>query len=237
MRKTCNNTLLLGLRDALPIAAGYFAVSFSIGIIASKAGLSVFQGFLSSLLVRASAGEYGSYALMAAGAGLLDVAALCIVANLRYLLMGTALLQKLPAGTPMWKRLVAALCITDEVFALSISYDKGPLPVSYTVGAITVSGLMWACGSACGIYAGNILPTIVVESLGVALYGMFIAIMVAPAKKDRAVLFAVLAAFALSSIIKYIPGLGGISEGLRVVLLSTAISAAAAIIKPVSDEK
>ena len=237
MRKINDNGLLLGLRDGLPIAAGYFAVAFSLGIIAAKAGLAVWQGFLSSLLTRASAGEYGSYTLMAAGAGLLDVAALCIVANLRYLLMGTALLQKLPAGTPMWKRLLAGLCITDEVFAISIAYDKGPLPISYTAGAMAVSGLMWACGTACGIYAGNILPAVVVEALGVALYGMFIAIIVAPAKKDRAVLFAVLAAFALSSVFKYIPGLCGISEGLRIVLLSTAISAAAAIIKPVADEK
>ena len=224
--------ILYGLRDGLPIGAGYFAVAFSIGIVASQAGLSVAQGFLSSLLTRASAGEYGSYALMAAGAGLLDVAALCIIANLRYLLMGTVLLQKLPPDTPMYKRLIAALCITDEVFAISIAYDRGPLKVSYTAAAMTISALMWASGTACGIYAGNILPEPVVEALGVALYGMFIAIMTAPAKKDRAVLIAVLAAFGLSCLTRS----AGISEGLRIVLLSTVISAAAALLKPVEDE-
>ena len=230
-------TLLLGIRDGLPVGAGYFAVAFSLGIIAAKAGLCAWQGFLSSLLTRASAGEYGTYALMGAGAGLLNVAALCVVANLRYLLMGTALLQKLPSGTPLWKRLVAALCITDEIFALSISYDKGPLPVSYPAGAMAVSGLMWACGTALGIYAGNILPAIVVEALSVALYGMFIAIFVSPAKKDRAILLAVLASFALSSLFEYVPGPASMSEGLRIVLLSTVISAAAAILKPVADDK
>ena len=229
--------LCYGIRDGLPIGAGYFAVAFSLGIIASRAGLDVWQGFLSSLLTRASAGEYGSYSLMAAGAGLLDVAALCLVANLRYLLMGTALLQKLPPDIPLWKKIIAGLCITDEVFAISISYDKGPLPVSYTAGAMMVSGLMWATGTAMGIGAGNILPPVVVEALGVALYGMFIAIVTAPAKKDRAVLYAVLAAFVLSSIFKYIPCLQGISEGVRIVVLSIAISAAAAILKPVEDEK
>ena len=237
VQRSGNSAVLYGLRDGLPIGAGYFAVAFSLGIIAARAGLSVWQGFLSSLLIRASAGEYGSYTLMAAGAGLVDVAALCVVANLRYLLMGTALLQKLPPDTPLWKRLIAGLCITDEVFAISIGYNRGPLPVSYTAGAMAVSGLMWASGTACGIYAGNILPPVVVEALGIALYGMFIAIIVAPAKKDRAVLFAVLAAFALSSVFGYVPALKGISEGVRIVLLSTVISAAAAIIKPVGDEK
>ena len=228
--------MLRGLRDGLPIGAGYFAVAFSLGIIAARAGLCAWEGFLSSLLTRASAGEYGSYALMAAGAGLADVAALCVVANLRYLLMGTALLQKLPPSTPMWKRLAAALCITDEVFAISIAYDKGPVPVRYTAGAMTVAGLMWALGTACGIGAGNILPAVVVEALGVALYGMFIAIIVAPAKRDKAVLLAVLAAFALSCLFKYIPGVAGLSEGVRIVLLSTVISAAAALLKPVEDD-
>ena len=226
-----------GIRDGLPIGAGYFAVAFSLGIIAGKAGLNPYEGFLSSLLTRASAGEYGSYALMAAGAGLADVALLCLVANLRYLLMGTALLGKLPPNLPLWKRILAGLCITDEVFAISIAYDKGPLPVSYTYGAMLVAGLMWAGGSACGIWMGNILPAYLVDALGVALYGMFIAIVVAPAKKDRAVLFAVLASYIISSVSRYVPFMSGISEGIRIVILSVVISAAAAVIKPLPDEK
>ena len=226
-----------GFRDGLPIGLGYFAVAFSLGIIARGAGLSVQEGFFSSLMTRASAGEYGSYALMAAGAGLLEVAALCIVANLRYLLMGTALIQKFPADTPLWKKILACLCITDEVFGISIAYNKGPLPLSYTASAMLVSGLMWASGTACGIYAGDILPTPVVNALGVALYGMFIAIITEPAKKDRAVLYAVLAAFVLSGVCRCLPCLSSLSEGLRIVLLSTVISAVAAVLKPVGEDE
>lgn len=235
MSKKAVKPLARGLRDGLPIGAGYFAVAFSLGMIARQAGLTAPLGFVSSLLTRASAGEYGSYTLMAAGATCIEVVALCLVANLRYLLMGTALLQKFSPATPLWKRVVASLCITDEVFAISIGY-KGHTPVSYTAGAMLVSGIMWASGTACGILAGDILPASLVSALGVALYGMFIAVIVAPAKKDRAVLLSVLAAFALSSLCAYLPGTREISQGVRIVLLTIAISAAAAIIKPVPDE-
>ena len=227
---------LRGLRDGVPIAAGYFAVAFSLGIIARKAGLTAPQGFLASLLTRASAGEYGSYTLIAAGAAYAEVCALCVVANLRYLLMGTALVQRFDPSTPLWKRLLASLCITDEVFAISIAW-KGHVPVSYTVGAMLVAGPMWALGTACGISIGNIMPVSVVSALGVALYGMFIACIVEPSRKDKAVLVSVLASFALSGAFTFAPLLKDISYGVRVVLLTVLISAAAALIKPVADEK
>lgn len=224
------------MRDGLPIGAGYFAVAFSLGMVARQASLTVAEGFLSSLLTRASAGEYGSYILMAGGAGILEIIAICLVANLRYILMGTALLQKFAPGTPLWKRLAASLCITDEIFAISIA-RKGYLPVSYTVGAMMVAGVMWASGTACGIWAGNILPASLVSALSVALYGMFIAIIVGPSKKDRAVLIAVLASFVLSSLCTYLPGISAMREGLRVVVLTIFISAAAAILKPIGNEE
>lgn len=224
------------MRDGLPIGAGYFAVAFSLGMIARQAGLTAPEGFLSSILTRASAGEYGSYALMAAGAGLMEVAALCIVANLRYVLMGTALLQKFAPGTPRWKKVLASFCITDEIFGISIAY-KGHLPISYPIGAVLVCSVMWATGTACGIMAGNILPQSLVSALSVALYGMFLAIIVAPAKKDRAVLIAVLVSFALSSLCEFLPRIQDISQGIRIVMLTVLISAAAAIIKPIKDEE
>ena len=225
---------LKGVRDALPIGAGYFAVAFSLGIVAAKAGLTAPEGFLSSLLTRASAGEFGSYTLMAAGAAYAEVFVLCVVANLRYLLMGTALTDKLDPSTPRWKKILAGICITDEVFAISIAYE-GKLPASYTFGAMSLAAPMWALGTACGIIAGDIMPAPVVAALGVALYGMFIAIIVAPARKDRAVLLAVLAAFALSCAFTYIPFLQQVSYGIRVVLLTIAVSAAAAWLKPIPE--
>lgn len=224
-----------GVRDGLPIGAGYFAVSFSLGIIAGRAGLIAPEGFLASFLTRASAGEYGSYTLIAAGAAYVEVFALCIVANLRYLLMGTALLPRFSEQTPLWKKFVSSICITDEIFAISVAHRK-PLPMAYPVGAALVSTPMWALGTAMGIAVGNVVPADIVTALGVALYGMFIVCIVGPAKKDRAVLAAVLASFALSSVCTFAPLLRSVSFGVRVVLLTVVISAVAAVLKPVPDD-
>lgn len=228
--------LAQGMRDGLPIGAGYFAVAFSLGIIATKAGIPAWQGFVSSLSIRASAGEYALYTSMAAGAALVEVFVLGIIANLRYLLMGTAMVQRFAPGTPLWQRILACFCITDEVFGISIAH-KAPLPPAYTIGAMVVSGLMWAAGTTCGICAGDVMPKCVVSALGVALYGMFIAIIVAPAKKDKAVLAAVAVSFALSSLCAVLPVVSHVSPGTRTVLLTILISAAAAIIKPATDEE
>lgn len=224
-----------GLRDGLPIGAGYFAVAFSLGIIAKSAGLSAPMGFISSFLTRASAGEYGAYTLIAAGATLIELFAVCVIANLRYLLMGAALTQKFDSGMPVWKRVITACCITDEIFGISIAYP-GKLPMSYPVGATLSAATLWACGTACGIIAGNILPVNIVEALSVALYGMFIAIIVPPGKHDRAVGIAVLASFAISWLCSVLPGISEIGSGVKIFILTVIVASAAAIIKPLPDD-
>lgn len=216
------------MRDGLPIGLGYFAVAFSLGIIAKKAGLNAATGFLSSLLVRASAGEYGAYSLIAVGAAYAEVALMCVIANLRYLLMGASLTQKFNPDTRLITRILVACCITDEVYGISIAY-RGDLAPSYTFGAMLLAGVMWASGTASGIIAGGALPVNVVSALGVALYGMFIAIIIPPAKKDRGVLVAVLLSFAASWICSRLEFL---SPGMRTIVLTLAISAIMAICRP-----
>jgi len=225
-----------GMRDSIPIGAGYFAVAFSLGIIARNAGMAPAVGFLSSVLTRASAGEYAVYALLATGTAYLEVFAVTIIANLRYLLMGASLTQKFAPDIPLWKRIITSCCITDEIFGISIAY-KGNLPMSYPVGATLLAGTMWGLGTALGIAAGNILPAPLVSSLSVALYGMFIAIIIPPAKRDNAVLISVTAGFLLSWLFTLIPALPPISSGVRTVILTLLISAAAALVKPVKTEE
>lgn len=223
-----------GMIDGIPIALAYYAVAFSLGIIASKAGLTWWMGAISSWCTRASAGEYSVYALAAVGASYIEVVGLSIVANIRYLLMGTALTQKFRPGTSLLQRLLVSLCITDEVFGISIAYP-GYLAPSYTYGAMLVSTSLWSAGCASGVVAGDVLPANIVSALSVALYGMFIAIIIPPSKKDRAVLMAVIASFAIGGIFAYMPLLSDISAGMRTILLTILISAAAAWIKPVSN--
>lgn len=227
---------IYGMRDGVPIGLGYYAVAFSIGIVASKAGLTWWMGAISSFLTRASAGEYGVYSLVAVNAALMEVIGLSLVANMRYLLMTAALTQKFRPGTSLLKRIMVALCVTDEVFGISIAYP-GYLAPSYTFGAMLVSTTMWSAGCASGIVAGDVLPTNIVSALSVALYGMFIAIIMPPAKKDKAVLAAVVCSFVLSGLCTIMPVLKEMNSGTKTIVLTILISAVAAMIRPIKTEE
>lgn len=175
--------LVNGIRDGIPIGLGYFAVSFSLGIAARKAGLSPFQGFLASLFNNASAGEYAAFTLIAANAGYLQVAIITLIANARYLLMSCALAQRFSPDTPFFHRFLIGYDVTDELFGITIA-RPGWLKPYYTYGAILVAAPAWSIGTALGIIAGNLLPLRAVSALSVALYGMFLAIIIPPGAKE-----------------------------------------------------
>lgn len=229
-----NSTFLRGVRDGIPIALGYYAVAFSLGIIASNAGIGALLGFVGSFFTRASAGEYGVYTLVAASATYAEVVGMSLITNLRYLLMSTALSQKFSEGTSLAKRVLVSFCVTDEIFGISIAYP-GNLEPAYTYGAALISTVFWASGTASGIIAGDVLPANVVSALSVALYGMFLAIIIPPSRKDRAVGIAVVMSFVLSGVCAVMPVVSDLSSGTRTILLTILISAAAAICKPVKD--
>jgi len=223
-----------GLRDGVPIAMGYFAVAFSLGIIAKKAGLTAPLGFISSFFTRASAGEYGVYTLVAIQATYVELIAMCLVANLRYMLMSAALSQKIAPGTSWFHRILMACCVTDEVFGISVNHP-GYTPPAYTYSAALISTLFWASGCAAGIIAGSMLPSTIVSALSVALYGMFLAIIMPPARRDRHVLYAVIASFVLSGACAMAPIVSSWSSGTRTIVLTVLISAVAAWLKPIKN--
>ncbi len=225
-----------GLCDGIPIGLGYFAVAFSLGFMARRCTLTPIQGFIGSFFTRASAGEYGVYSMIVQDAPYLAVVAMSLVTNLRYLLMSTALSQKFSEETPLISRILTGCCVTDEIFGISIAYE-GHLNPCYTFGAFAISTPLWALGTTFGIIAGNILPSRIVSALSVALYGMFIAIIVPPSKKDRAVGIAVLAGFALSYVVRSpaITKMLNLSSGSVTILLTILISVAVSIIRPIDD--
>ena len=227
--------LINGIRDGIPIGLGYFAVSFSLGIAARKAGLSPFQGFLASLFNNASAGEYAAFTLIAANAGYLQVAIITLIANARYLLMSCALAQRFAPGTPFFHRLIIGYDVTDELFGITIA-RPGYLNPFYTYGAIALAAPAWAMGTALGIVAGNLLPLRAVSALSVALYGMFLAIIIPPARKNRVVAVLVALSFALSFVCNYLPGVASLSDGTRTILLTVLISCGAAVLFPVPTQ-
>jgi len=230
---TSNKKIILwnGIKAGIPIGLGYFAVSFSLGIMASVSGLNPLQSFITSLICLASAGEYAGFTVIAAAGTYMEIALITLVANARYMLMSAAYSQRIHPKLPIFHRLFMAFMLTDEIFAVSIS-NPGYLNPVFTYGCGLVAVPSWAIGTALGAYAGNILPSIVVSSLSVALYGMFLAVIIPQAKKDRVVLVLVIISFLFSFICSVAPLVSRLSEGSRTIILTIVISAAAALFCP-----
>ena len=223
-----------GVRDGMPIALGYFAVAFTLGIAAKNAGFTAVQAMVESLTNNASAGEYAVFSLVGAGAGYWEVAVMTLVANARYLLMSCALSQKLAPDTPLYHRMLVAYDVTDEVFGISIAYP-GRLNPWYTYGAVAVAIPGWALGTFFGVVVGSVLPLRLVSALSVGLYGMFLAIIIPPAQRDRVVLGLVLLSFAASFLAGRWPLLAGISPGIKTILLTVVLSLGAAVLFPIKE--
>ena len=229
------NAFAGGIRDGIPIALGYFAVAFSLGIVAQKAGLNPFQGFLSSILNHASAGEYAEFTVIMANAPYFEMAFVILVTNIRYLLMSCALSQKFDPGTALGHRLLVGFGITDEIFGISVG-KPGILNPYYSYGAMAIALPGWALGTAMGVVAGNVLPVSVVSALSVALYGMFVAIIIPAAKTSKVVGGVILASFLTSFAASRIPALDGLSDSMKISLLTVGIAGAAALLFPLKDD-
>lgn len=224
-----------GFRDGIPIGLGYLAVSFSLGIIAKNAGLSPFQGFLASFLCKASAGEYAGFTLIAAGASYLEIALMTFVANARYLLMSCAMSQRTKPGISGIYRALMAFYITDEIFAIEIA-RPGYLNPNYTIGAALIAGPMWSVGTALGCIAGNLMPDRLVSAFSVALYGMFLAVIIPAAKESKVIAVLIAVCFAASFAASYLPRISAISGGTRTIILTVVISSIVAILFPKTEE-
>lgn len=225
-----------GLIDGIPIALGYFAVAFTLGIVAKRAGLTPLQAMFAAGLTNASAGGYAGFTLIGENASYLEMVLTQLVVNARYILMAFALSQKLSPKTSTLHRSIVAFDVTDEIFGISIAV-KGELNPVYNYGAMTVSIPGWALGTYFGVVMGNILPVAVVNALNVGLYGMFIAILVPIASKDRLIAGLILVSMAASLLFAKLPFLSSLSEGLRIIILTVIISLVAAFLFPVKEDK
>lgn len=224
---------LEGFIAGIPIGLGYFAVAFSLGIVAKNANLTPVQGFIASFFNVASAGEYALFTSIQNSVSFLEVAIITLVVNARYLLMSCALSQRFDESTSFVHRFFVGFGVTDELFGIAISRENYKPIFSY--GAFLVAIPLWSLGTALGIMAGNHLPARIVSALSVALYGMFIAIIVPPARKDFVIKIAVLVSFALSFAFSVLPVIKDLSSGTRTIILTVVISASLAILKPVKE--
>ena len=225
-----------GMRDGIPIALGYLAVSFTFGMMAVKDHIGILQAVIISLTNVTSAGQFAGLDIIVAGGNPIEMALTQLIINLRYSLMSISLSQKLQKGTGTGKRLLLAYSVTDEIFGVSAA-RKGKLNIFYSYGAIAVAVPGWVLGTALGAISGSIMPAFLMSAFSVAIYGMFLAIIIPPAKEDKAVLGVVLAAMALASAFAYVPGMKKISSGFAIIIVTLLVSAIAAILHPHVEEE
>ncbi|MBQ9808721.1 MAG: AzlC family ABC transporter permease [Ruminococcus sp.] len=228
------NRFLRGMAHGIPIALGYLSVSFGFGIMAVRAGLSPFAATVISASNLTSAGQAAGVDIIAASGAIIEMILVQLTINIRYSLMAISLSQKLDSGFTTPHRLAASYGITDEIFAVC-SAQAEPLTPSYMYGMILVAFAGWVSGTALGAAAGQLLPAALSSALGIVLYGMFLAIIIPPSRKNKSVLAVVITAAGISILFRYV--ITAVSGGFAVIISAAAASALGALLFPVKDEE
>lgn len=225
-----------GFKNGIPIFLGYLAVSFTFGIAAKNADISSAQAILISAANLTSAGQFAALSVIASQASYVEMALTQLIINLRYCLMSSSLSQRFDEKIKPYHRYLIAFGVTDEIFGVSSAYSEENVPPAYCYGIIAVSWPGWVFGTALGCLSGSLLPARILSALGVALYGMFIAIIVPPTKTNRVLLGVVAISMLFSLAFAVTPLLKAISSGFRVIILTVVIAGAAAWLFPVKEE-
>ena len=224
-----------GIRHGIPIALGYLSVSFAFGMKAAGDGLTVLQAVLISMTNLTSAGQIAALPLMVGGASLAEMALTQLTINLRYALRSLSLGRKLDGSMKTLQRLIFSFANTDEIFAVASS-QPGKVGKRYLYGLMITPWIGWSLGTLLGSAAGTLLPDFVRKALGIAIYGMFLAIILPPARKQKPVRFVVIIAVALSLCFRYIPGLNTVSSGFVIIICGILAAAAGALVYPVKED-
>jgi len=220
-----------GIKDGIPIGLGYFSVSFSFGILAVAEGLKWWEAVLISMTNLTSAGQFAGLTVMISSGTFIEMAITQFVINLRYALMSISLSQKVSQRFRGLYRVILGFGITDEIFAVAMN-NKKAVTVKYFLGLATIPYFGWALGTMAGAVCGNILPDIVCDALGVALYGMFIAIVLPKVKTDKKIAAVVVVAMIVSVLLYYVPVLSSISSGCAIIIASVTAAGVGAILFP-----
>ena len=231
-----NNNFRTGVRDGLPICLGYLSVSFAFGIFATGSGLSLMESVLISIFNLTSAGQLAAVPIIVGGGSLVELALTQLVINLRYALMSVSLSQRLGESVRLRDRFLIAFANTDEVFAVASS-QPSCVGRRYLFGLILTPPIGWTVGTLLGAMAGSLLPPIVLSALSIAIYAMFIAIVVPVAKTDRKIALCAIISILLSCAFYFIPVLSSIPSGFVIILCSVAASTLFALLAPLPDKK
>ena len=227
---------LEGVRDGLPICLGYFSVSMAFGLTAVLSGVPIWAAVVISLTNLTSAGQFAGMNLIAAQGALVEIGLTTLIINIRYFLMSISVSQKVDQKMTMKERMAVAFGITDEIFAVSMQRDH-ELTAAYMAGLILTPVLGWTGGTLAGAAATSLMPPVLSNAFGIALYGMFIAIVVPPAREHKNVLFAVVLAIAASAAADYLPVIKTLSSGWTIILITIVVCVIAAWLFPVEESE
>mgnify|MGYP000435313275 FL=1 len=225
-----------GLKDGVPIGLGYLAVSFTFGIMAKGAGLTILEAVVLSLTNLTSAGQFAGLGIITAGSSLVEMALAQLIINLRYCLMSCSLSQKLDSKMPHFHRFLMAYGVTDEIFGVSVC-KNGILSPYFSYGLMAMAVPGWTIGTLLGAVSGSFLPTRLLSALNVALYGMFLAVIIPPAREKKVLRIVIPVSMALSFLFTLIPVLKDISSGFKIIILTFIMAGAAAYLFPVKEEE
>lgn len=221
-----------GMKDGIPIALGYLAVSFTFGMMAVSGGISIGESVLISLTNVTSAGQFAGLDIIAASGTYIEMILTQFIINLRYSLMAFSMSQKLSREESFAHRFLVSFGLTDEIFGISAARE-GKVSAWYNYGAMCVAIPGWVLGTLIGAISGNMLPEFIVSALSVAIYGMFMAIIIPPSKKDKAVLIVVIASMIISTLFSVIPVLNTISPGFVIIITTVLVAGIMAWIHPI----
>ncbi|NLL07147.1 MAG: AzlC family ABC transporter permease [Clostridiaceae bacterium] len=225
-----------GFKRGFPIALGYIPVSFTFGLMAVNGGISPLMAVFISLTNLTSAGQFAGTNLIIEGAGFFEITLTTFIINIRYMLMSLSLSQKINPGISLLQRLIFGFGITDETFSIA-SVEKGKLSYYYMMGLITGPIVGWSFGTALGAFTCSALPQSISNAMGIALYAMFIAIIIPPARKSKSILMIILVSIGINMLLKYIPLFSFISSGFRVIIATILGAGTGAALWPIEDER
>ena len=226
---------LAGMKKGIPVALGYFAVSFSFGVMASK-GITPLMATIISATNLTSSGQYAGVNLMIESASYIEIALTVLLINLRYSFMSISLSQRLDPSMHLGTKLLVGFGVTDEVYALSIT-SPHKLTGKYMFGLISLPFIGWVSGTAVGAFGAQFFNQDLLSAMGIALYAMFIAIIIPDARKSKPISIVILIAVAISCMFYYIPGIKEIGLGFKIIIATVIASLIGAIFFPIPDDK
>ncbi|MBQ3546727.1 MAG: AzlC family ABC transporter permease [Lachnospiraceae bacterium] len=236
MSKIFSKDFFEGIKDGIPICLGYFSVSMAFGLTAVLSGIPIWAAVLISLTNVTSAGQFAGINILVAQGTMIELALTTFIINIRYFLMSLTVSQKVESKMKMRERLGIAFGITDEIFAVSVQRKKD-LSGDYMTGLILTPVMGWTLGTLTGAVATSFMPKTLSDAMGIALYGMFIAIIIPPARENKNVLFTVVLAVILSLLFTYIPGINKLSGGWSIIIITIVVSMIAALLFPIEETK